>query len=190
MAEGIGLPEPAAADKTFERRVALVTAIIAVVMAFSSLGGSNSTKEMLLAQQQASDQWAFYQAKVIREHLYRTQAEQAKVVLLAQGKSLPPEARKALTEMQAKFEAEAARYAKEKKEIEPEARKLEAQRDVAAARDQNFDYAGVLFQIAIVLGSIAILSESRPILVACLVFGVLAALLGANGFLLLVKLPF
>ncbi len=190
MAEGIGLPGPAAADKTFERRVALVTAIIAVVMAFSSLGGSNSTKEMLLAQQQASDQWAFYQAKVIREHLYRTQAEQARVALLAQGKSLPPEARTALTEMQARFEAEAVRYAKEKKEIEPEARKLEAQRDVAAARDQNFDYAGVLFQIALVLGSIAILSESRKILAACLAFGVLAALLGANGFLLLVKLPF
>ncbi|MBI2457102.1 MAG: DUF4337 family protein, partial [candidate division NC10 bacterium] len=105
-------------------------------------------------------------------------------------KSLPPEARKALTEMQARFEAEAARYDKEKKEIEPEARKLEAQRDVAATRDQNFDYAGVLFQIAIVLGSIAILSESRRILAACLAFGVLAALLGANGFLLLVKLPF
>src|SRR2546425_3106887 len=31
-------------------------------------------KHMLLAQQQSSDQWAFYQAKVIREHLYRAQA--------------------------------------------------------------------------------------------------------------------
>ncbi len=92
--------------------------------------------------------------------------------------------------MQAKFDAEAARYAKEKQEIEPEAKRLEALRDMAAARDQNFDYAGVLFQIAIVLGSIAIISESRTIVVACLVFGAGAALLGANGFLLLVKLPF
>ncbi len=190
MAEGGGPSEVGSPDKRFERRVALVTAIIAVVMAFSSLGGSNSTKEMLLAQQQASDQWAFYQAKVIREHLYRTQAEQARVVLLAQGKTLTPEARKALEEMQARFDAEAARFAEEKKEIEPEAKKLEAQRDVAAARDQNFDYAGVLFQIAIVLGSVAILSESRGILVACLLFGGLAAILAANGFLLLVKLPF
>ncbi len=127
---------------------------------------------------------------MIREHLYRTQAEQAKVALVAQGKTLAPEARKALEEMQAKFDAEAARYAKEKQEIEPEAKRLEALRDMAAARDQNFDYAGVLFQIAIVLGSIAIISESRTIVVACLVFGAGAALLGANGFLLLVKLPF
>ena len=28
---------------------------------------------MLLAQQKSSDQWAFYQAKVVREHLYRVQ---------------------------------------------------------------------------------------------------------------------
>ncbi|MFI5339994.1 MAG: DUF4337 family protein [Candidatus Methylomirabilales bacterium] len=46
-----------------------------------------------------------------------------------------------------------------------------------------------MFQIAIVLGSVAILSESRVVLVACLIFGALAVLLGVNGFLLLVKLP-
>jgi hypothetical protein len=36
------------------------------VLSIAALGGNNSVKEMLLAQQQASDQWAFYQAKVIR----------------------------------------------------------------------------------------------------------------------------
>jgi hypothetical protein len=177
-------------EKRFEHRVALITAIIAVAMAFSSLGGSNSTKEMLLAQQQASDQWAFYQAKVVREHLYRTQAEQARVALLTQGKSLTPEARRALEDTQVKFDGEAARYAKEKKEIETEARSLEARRDVAGARDQNFDYAGVLFQIAIVLGSVAILAESRRVLVACLIAGTASTVFAANGFLLFMKLPF
>jgi hypothetical protein len=177
-------------DKRFERRVALVTAIIAVAMAIAALGGSNSTKEMLLAQQQASDQWAFYQAKVIRENLYRTQAEQMRATLLVHGKSLSPEATKILDETQAKFEAEAARYAQEKKEVEAEAKTLEARRDVAGARDQNFDYAGVLFQVAIVLGSVAILSESRNVLVACLLFGAAPTFFAANGFLLFWKLPF
>ena len=60
-------------EKHFERRVGLTTAIFAVVLAIASLGGNNAMKEMLLAQQQASDQWAFYQAKVIREHQYRGQ---------------------------------------------------------------------------------------------------------------------
>ncbi len=49
---------------------------------------------------------------------------------------------------------------------------------------------GGLFRIAIVPGSVAILSESRAVLLACLIFGALATFLGANGFLLLVKLPF
>src|SRR2546422_7985488 len=61
------------AEKSFSRRVALTTAIYAVVLSIASLGGNNTVKEMLLAQQQSSDQWAFYQAKVIREHQYRAQ---------------------------------------------------------------------------------------------------------------------
>ena len=59
--------------KTFTRRAALVTAVFAVVLAIASLGGNHAMKEMLLAQQQALDQWAYYQAKSIREHLDKSQ---------------------------------------------------------------------------------------------------------------------
>src|SRR6266850_3203552 len=76
MAE-VELPNPEElhehAEKSFSRRVALTTAIYAVALSIAALGGNNSVKEMLLAQQQSSDQWAFYQAKVIREHQYRGQ---------------------------------------------------------------------------------------------------------------------
>src|SRR2546427_3983363 len=58
-------------ETTFGRRAALTTAIYAVALSIASLGGNNTVKEMLLAQQQSSDQWAFYQAKVIREHQYQ-----------------------------------------------------------------------------------------------------------------------
>jgi CheY-like chemotaxis protein len=71
--------------KTFTKRVALTTAIFAVILAITSLGGNNAMKEMLLAQQQASDQWAFYQAKVIREHLYRSQKLHLEADLLERG---------------------------------------------------------------------------------------------------------
>ena len=69
--------------KKFTKRVALTTAIFAVLLAITSLGGNNAMKEMLLAQQQASDQWAFYQAKVVREHLYRIQKLHLRVDLLS-----------------------------------------------------------------------------------------------------------
>ena len=72
MAE-VELPKPDElhehAANSFSRRVALVTAIFAVVLAIAALGGNHAMKEMLLAQQQSSDQWAFYQAMVIRQHL-------------------------------------------------------------------------------------------------------------------------
>jgi hypothetical protein len=58
-------------SKAFSRRVALTTAFYAVALAIAALGSKVAMKEMLLAQQQSSDQWAFYQAKVIREHQYR-----------------------------------------------------------------------------------------------------------------------
>ena len=59
MAE-VELPNPKeihehAAD-AFGRRVALITAVYAVMLAIAALGGNHAMKEMLLAQQKASDQ--------------------------------------------------------------------------------------------------------------------------------------
>ncbi len=68
----IELPQPEELEEikahAFTRRVALTTAIFAVILAISSLGGNHAMKEMILAQQQASNQWAYYQAKAGREH--------------------------------------------------------------------------------------------------------------------------
>ena len=143
---------------------------------------------MMLAQQQASNQWAYYQAKVIREHLYRVQAEQVELALAERVAAMRPEVRQQVEARLQRYREEAERYNKEKKEIEPEAPRLEKERDVAMAKDESFDLAEVVFQIAIVLGSVAILGRSRRIFVASLVFGAAAAAMTLNGFFLLVKL--
>ena len=57
-------------------------------------------------------------------------------------------------------------------------------------QDTNFDFAEALFQIAIVLASVAILSYLRVILKLSIALGVIAAALMLNGFFLLVRLPF
>ena len=79
--------------KRFTKRVALTTAIFAVMLAITSLGGNNAMKEMLLAQQQSSDQWAFYQSKVIRESLYKIEKMRIEVDLLKWKASMKPEIR-------------------------------------------------------------------------------------------------
>jgi hypothetical protein len=177
------------AENTFSRRVALTTAIYAVVLAVASLGGNNAMKEMLLAQQQSSDQWAFYQAKVIREHQYRGQ----KLLLeahLAEPSPLRGAERAKLEVLAKKFAEEEKRYNTEKKDIEKDAKKLEAARDRHRNRDPYFDFAEVFLQIAIVTASVSILSTSRPMFWFSFVLAVVGAALTANGFTQLVTLPF
>jgi Domain of unknown function (DUF4337) len=117
-------------NKGFTRRVAITTAIYAVMLAIAALGGNNAMKDMLLAQQQSSDQWAFYQAKVIREHEYRIQQKRLEVELAERGTGMAPEARQQYEALLAEFTAETKRYNTEKKDVEKDAKKLEHERDV------------------------------------------------------------
>jgi uncharacterized protein DUF4337 len=177
-------------EKTFERRVALTTAIFAVVLAIAALGANKTMKEMLLAQQQASDQWAFYQARSIREHQYRGQKLRLEADLAERGAAMKPDARQKYEALLAKLAEEEKRYNTEKQEVEKEARALERERDISRTRDPYFEFAEVLLQIAIVLSSISILSGSRPVFFISLAVASLGALLTLNGYTLLVSGPF
>ena len=175
-------------ETSFGRRAALTTAVYAVVLSIAALGGNNTVKEMLLAQQQSSDQWAFYQAKVIREHQYRSQ----KMLLeaqLAEPSSLTGAERAKVEALAAKFAEEEKRYNVEKKEIETEAKKLEAARDHRRERHPYFEFGEVLLQIAIVTASVSILATSRQMFWFSLVLAVVGAAFAVNGFVPIFKLP-
>ena len=192
MAE-IEVPDPheihERGETSFGRRAALTTAVYAVVLSIAALGANNTVKEMLLSQQQSSDQWAFYQAKVIREHQYRGQ----KMLLeaqLAEPSTLKGAERAKIEALAAKFAEEEKRYNAEKKDIETAAKKLEAARDHRRERHPYFEFGEVLLQIAIVSASVAILSTSRQIFWFSLVLAVLGAILTLNGFVPIFSLPF
>lgn len=174
----------------FTKRVALVTAIFAVILAFCSLGGNNAMKEMLLAQQQSSDQWAFYQSKVIREHMYRIEKLRVEAELLDRQSSMRPAVREKYVTLLNKAAAEESRYAAEKKEIEEAAKRLDAERDKNQKKDPYFDYAEVLLQIAIVMASISIIALSRPMFFFALFSATIGAILTLNGYLLVFQIPF
>ena len=192
MAE-VELPNPKElheqSEDRFGRRVALVTVVFAVILSISSLGGNNATKEMLLAQQKSSDQWSFYQAKVIREHLYRAQKQRLEADLIERGPAMSPAAREKLEAVAKKWDEEEKRYNTEKKDIEKDAKKLEAVRDLSATRDPYFDLAEVFLQIAIVMSSVSILSRSRPVFYFSLLLAVVGATLTLNGYFILFQLP-
>jgi hypothetical protein len=163
-----------------------------VILAITSLGGNNAMKEMILAQQQASDMWAFYQAKVVREHLYRIQKLWAEAQLLEKSSSgsLKSEDRKRLEALRQTLADEETRFRTEKKDIEREAKRWEHERDLNLKKDPYFDYAEVLLQIAIVMATIAIIAHSPRMYYFSIGLAVIGAFLSVNGFFLFVKLPF
>ncbi len=177
-------------EKGFSRRVALVTAVFAVVLAIASLGGSHAMKEMLLAQQQASDQWAYYQAKSIREQLYKTQKMMLESQLGLLSASLSPDAVEGARASIKALGEEESRYANEKKEIQKEAKGLEKDRDINRSKDPYFEYAEVLLQIAIVMASVSIIAGSRAVFSFSVLFAALGAVMCANGYLQIFTLPF
>ncbi|MBF0170176.1 MAG: DUF4337 domain-containing protein [Nitrospinae bacterium] len=177
-------------EQSFSRRVALLTAFFAVLLAITSLGGSNAGKDMMLAQQQASNQWAYYQAKAIREHLYKSQGAILEAQMVDRGDTMDPAAKAHYAGLSERFKGESERYSVEKKEIETEAKALEAERDLNQRKDPYFDYAEALLQISIVLASIAILAGSRPVFYCAVVMAAGGAFLSLNGFLLLFSLPY
>jgi hypothetical protein len=173
----IELPNPEELEEqkkdVFSKRVALCTALFAVMLAITSLGGNNASKDMMLSQQQSSNQWSYYQSKVMREHLYRVEHRKAAALLAERGSSMNAQAR-ALYEKDLRLYAdEEKRYAVEKLEIEQNAKRLEKLRDIGVAKDPYFDYAEALLQIAIVMASISILSGSRPVFGLSIVFAAL-----------------
>lgn len=191
--EPVEAPSPddlkALAERAFTRRAAGTTALFAVALAVVALAGGSTNQSVSLAQQQASDQWAFYQSKVMREHLYRIEKQHVEDDLLEKRASLSPEARSHKEALLEHFRKEEERYTAEKKEIEVTARGHERTRDHDQQRSPYFAYGTVLLQIAIVLAAMAILTRARPVFYAALGAACLGVVLGANGFYLWFRVP-
>lgn len=190
-------------DDRFRARAALTIAIMAMLLAITSLGGGNVAEDIMSNNIQASNRWAFYQAKNDRQTANKIAADELETQILLNQNELTPTVRESLEKKIQQYKETAARYDDEpskeepnnfmkgdgKKQLAAQARYFEEQRDVAMKRDTNFDFAEALFQIAIVLASVAILSFSRMILKLSIVVGSVAALLLLNGYFLFFTLP-
>jgi hypothetical protein len=184
-----------ASNDDFRKFTGIYVGIVAMLLSITSLGGSNATKEMLSANIRASDTYAYYQAKYLRESAAEIASTQLEA-LLAALPQMPQAAHDKTAAAIARYRASAARAANDassghgRKELIAEARRWERRRARAEQRDPNFAFAAALFQIAIVLGSVSIVAASRPLVRLSGAIAVLATLLMVNGYFLLVELPF
>jgi hypothetical protein len=180
-------------DDRFRRRSAVFLGVLGMLLAIASLGGEDAMKETVNANILASDTYAFYQARNLRQNALQLAADELESLLAIQP-GLSAEQRRPIEARIADYRATAKRLESDpaagtgKQELLAKARQFEARRDHAQRKDLSFDYSRALFQIAIVLGSVSIVAASRPLLWLCGALALIASLLGANGFLLVVEL--
>lgn len=158
------------------RNIALTTALLAALGAVAALRASDTVNEALVLkteagrlQAEASDQWAYYQAKGIKGNIQ----EASRTSWLASGKTPP-----------ANLEESVQRYAREQKEIEHAAREKEHERDhksdeADALLQRHHRFAGsvTLIQVSIALGAVAALTRNRWIWFGSMGLGGLGAAL-------------
>lgn len=154
-------------------KAGFVIVVLAALLAINTMiGGQNSSKIMnnTIA---ANNQWAWYQAKNVRQVLYETAAVESKI----------PANR-------AKFEADAQRMADDKKEIMEKAKALEAEREVARKKSPWFTWGGSVLQIGIVLLTASILAVSMPMFWISVVVGSVGSILVSQALWMWLPIAF
>jgi hypothetical protein len=155
--------------------VAITISILAVLVAMATLMGHRSSIEVVLLQTQASDQWAFYQAKNIRLHEMQSVADMLGVLI-------PVDKEKAAS-LREKYQKEIDRYEKDKDQISEKAKEFENERGVFSRREDRYDAGEVILEIALIICSLTLLTKRKTFWYSGIAIGVVGFFVGLSGFL-------
>jgi hypothetical protein len=143
------------------RKIALLIAVIALCLALSETLGKGAQTEAISKNVEASNLWAFFQAKSIRRTLVQTASDQSRLSLGAMGDDA---AKAALQKQIDDWQKTAARYRSEpetgegSEQLAERAKHAEEERDLATAKYHHYELASAAFQIGIVLASATIIT--------------------------------
>src|SRR4051812_15071543 len=135
--------------------VALLISVLALVLAFSETLGKAAQTNALALNIEASNLWAFFQAKTIRQTVLRTAAEEVEAGNTSE----------AAKKQAAKWKDTAQRYQSEpetnegRDQLAARAKAAEKKRDTSMAAYHHYELASAAVQIAIVLASASIIAE-------------------------------
>lgn len=136
------------ARESGQKAVGLTTAIVAVLLAVATMLGHRSHTEEVLIQTRANDQWAYYQAKSIRAHMYEANADMAAIL---KGEATAAEG----------FRQQSEKQRNDAEQIREKASELESEVRTVSRRADKFDGAEIFLEIAIVLCSITLLTGNK-----------------------------
>jgi hypothetical protein len=138
------------------RYVSLMVVVLAVATAIGSLKAAGFGSKVMLKQAQASDTWALYQAKSIKQRIAEFESRGADGALAA------------------KAAEDVRRYGDEEKTVEAKAQGLEVERDEAARHGPPLGFGIASLQISIALASVCLITKRKGLWAA-------SGLLGAVG---------
>jgi small-conductance mechanosensitive channel len=143
------------------KKIALLIAVIALFLALSETLGKSAQTESIAKNVEASNLWAFFQAKSIRRTVVQTAADAAKLGLPV---TVDDAAKTAAQKQIEEWQKTAARYRSEPEtgegteQLSERAKHAEHERDLATAKYHHFELGSGAFQIAIVLASATIIT--------------------------------
>jgi uncharacterized protein DUF4337 len=143
------------------KKIALLIAVIALFLAFSETLGKSAQTAAISDNVEASNLWAFFQAKTIRMTVLATAAETRKVDLATIN---DPALKEEFAKQIETWQKTAARYNDEpetnegRKQLAARAGAAEKKRDTALAKYHHYEVASAAFQIGIVLASATVIT--------------------------------
>jgi uncharacterized protein DUF4337 len=146
---------------------AITAATLAVLAALGSLLSGHAANQAILAQTRAVDQWAYFQSKGTRGHLYEVGGEVVKALSENQTDISSDRIKSVVN----RFEEKSMRYDREKQEIRREAERLEGEAQHEFHKHHHYALGVASFQIGIVLASVSILVRYRLLYLSSLATG-------------------
>jgi hypothetical protein len=146
MSEDIEIPE---VKDSFEKRIAISIAIIAVLLSYIGMKGDNAKTDAIVKTTEASNKWGQFQANSMKGHLAEMETDLLKALPNAEAQA------KKLAELDSAMK----KYEGQKAEIKKQAEELVAQAEVQSAMNDRCDFAALFLQISVVICSVAILSR-------------------------------
>jgi hypothetical protein len=156
--------------------ISVTMAILAVFVAVVSLMGHRSHTEELMNQNQATDQWSYYQAVNIRRHNYEMGIDLLSMVEFKN--------KEQAEKVQEDYRKQAEDYKKEQAEISDKAKEFEAESAHAQHKADRFDLGEVFLEIALVISSLALLSGKRIFWFLGMIAGFTGLAVAVTGLLL------
>lgn len=170
------LPETEHENHPLVLPVSLTISILAVFVAAVTLLGHRTSTEQLLLQSQATDQWAYFQAKNIRLHEMQTMVDMLGAIVPAD-----KEKNQALRE---KYQKEVERYEADKDAISEKAKDLEKERDTLGKRADRYDGGEVLVEIGLVICSITLLTKKKAFWIGGVLISAAGLVLAITGLMI------